>query len=100
MKQKYREFLKGNIKDIINCEKQDVEQVTKVYFFYLKGSFQTIFKRLSERKNHYMKETMLKSQFETLEEPNNEKNVFKINTEENLEKIVQNILEMIKNFEE
>jgi len=36
---------------------------------YLKGSYQLIQKRLQERHNHYMTEKLLKSQFDTLEEP-------------------------------
>jgi carbohydrate kinase (thermoresistant glucokinase family) len=36
---------------------------------YLKGDFETIFKRLEQRKGHYQKAGMLKSQFADLEEP-------------------------------
>lgn len=41
----------------------------KVTFVYLKGSFELIQKRLQERRNHFMNSELLKSQFETLEEP-------------------------------
>lgn len=36
---------------------------------YLKGSYDEIYKRMETRSDHYMKAGMLKSQFETLEEP-------------------------------
>lgn len=36
---------------------------------YLKGDFDTILARLRGRQGHYLKETMLRSQFDTLEEP-------------------------------
>jgi gluconokinase len=40
-----------------------------VRFVYLKGSYALIQARLSARKGHFMKPTMLESQFATLEEP-------------------------------
>lgn len=40
-----------------------------VCFVYLKGSYELILKRLEERRNHFMRTDLLKSQFETLEEP-------------------------------
>jgi gluconokinase len=42
-----------------------------VQFVYLKGSYDLIWSRMSNRQDHYMKPQMLKSQFETLEEPTN-----------------------------
>jgi gluconokinase len=38
-------------------------------FVYLKGDFAAIRARLRARPGHYLKETMLRSQFDTLEEP-------------------------------
>jgi gluconokinase len=38
-------------------------------FIYLKGDFETLRARLTRRQGHYMKEGMLQSQLETLEEP-------------------------------
>lgn len=40
-----------------------------IVFVYLKGDFDLIFKRMQQRKGHYMRPEMLRSQFETLEEP-------------------------------
>jgi gluconokinase len=41
----------------------------RVQFVYLKGSFDLIWDRMQRRQNHYMKASMLQSQFATLEEP-------------------------------
>jgi gluconokinase len=38
-------------------------------FVYLKGDYDLIWRRLSARKDHYMKASMLRSQFDDLEEP-------------------------------
>lgn len=42
-----------------------------VQIVYLKGSYDLIWSRMEKRKDHYMKPHMLKSQFDTLEEPTN-----------------------------
>lgn len=45
---------------------QDSEKMRLVY---IKSSFELLQKRLQQRQNHFMAQTLLKSQFETLEEP-------------------------------
>ena len=40
-----------------------------VLVVYLKGSYELIWSRMADRKDHFMKPQMLKSQFESLEEP-------------------------------
>ena len=42
-----------------------------VQLIYLKGSYDLIWSRMHRRTDHYMKPHMLKSQFDTLEEPAN-----------------------------
>lgn len=54
--------LKGTYRDILKVNDE-------VKFVYLKGSFEEIEARLNQRKNHYMPTTLLKSQFDALEEP-------------------------------
>lgn len=54
--------LKTTYRDVLKINEQ-------VKFVYLKGSFEQIEKRLKERKNHYMPVNLLRSQFDTLEEP-------------------------------
>jgi gluconokinase len=41
----------------------------EVKFVYLKGSYEVIYQRLLSRHGHFATETILRSQFETLEEP-------------------------------
>ncbi len=41
----------------------------EVRFVYLKGSYEVIYQRLLSRHGHFATETILRSQFETLEEP-------------------------------
>ena len=55
LKRRYRELL--------------AEGLHSVLFVYLKGSFETLLRRMELRKDHYMKAGMLESQFDTLEEP-------------------------------
>lgn len=40
-----------------------------IQWVYLRGTYETIFQRMAQRKNHYFKAEMLKSQFDALEEP-------------------------------
>lgn len=42
---------------------------SRVQFVYLKGSFDLIWERMLLRRHHYMKASMLQSQFASLEEP-------------------------------
>ncbi|EAZ93117.1 gluconokinase [Crocosphaera chwakensis] len=57
LKQSYRDLLEKN--------------TTNIIWIYLKGSYETFLKRLQQRPDHFMKENMLISQFEALEEPEN-----------------------------
>ncbi|PKG50613.1 NADP-dependent phosphogluconate dehydrogenase [Olleya sp. 1-3] len=56
LKQKYRDTLSLHIK-------------TETKWVYLSGYFDQIFERLNSRDNHFMPSELLKSQFDTLEEP-------------------------------
>lgn len=55
LKQSYRSILEN--------------QIEKVIWVFLKGDFELIQERISERKGHYMPPELLQSQFDTLEEP-------------------------------
>lgn len=58
--------LKSKYRDIL------IQQLTERYvFLYLKGTMETIYERLSQRKGHFMPKELLQSQFDTLEEPSN-----------------------------
>lgn len=58
LKEKYRQTLQHQIEQ-------------HVYWVYLKGTYQLILARMQQREDHFMPESLLKSQFETLEEPQN-----------------------------
>lgn len=60
-----------------------------VKLIYLKGSFDLIRHRLHERHHHFMSEKLLKSQFDTLEEPSE---AISIDISQSLAEIVQNII--------
>ena len=80
LKEKYRlKLIKG------------VEQ--KVYWFLLNGSFKLIYKRLENRKNHFMSKKLLKSQFDILEIPNYG---IEINISEKKEDIINKIIKHIQ----
>ena len=51
--------------------KKLLDGVEEIAIIYLKGSYKEIQPRLITREGHYMKENMLHSQFNTLEEPEN-----------------------------
>jgi gluconokinase len=60
-----------------------------VQLVYLKGSYDLIWSRMETRTDHYMKPHMLKSQFETLEEPTN---ALTMDISMSLDDIVQEII--------
>jgi len=57
LKERYRQLLLGGN--------------DSVQLVYLKGSYDLIWSRMIDRKEHYMQAHMLKSQFDSLEEPSN-----------------------------
>jgi gluconokinase len=57
LKERYRQLLRG------------AEPEARVSFVYLHGDFDTLLRRMRRRKGHYMKASMLRSQFRDLEEP-------------------------------
>ena len=69
---------------------QLLEGNENVLIVYLKGSYELIWSRISQRKDHYMKPNMLKSQFEALEEP---ANALTFDVSMPVDEIVQGILE-------
>jgi len=77
LKEKYRRTLTAGLKNF--------------RFVYLKGEYGLIWQRMQERQ-HYMKPTMLRSQFEALEEP---ENALVIDITLPPEKIVSEILQQI-----
>ncbi|MGQ7854303.1 gluconokinase [Pedobacter sp. WC2501] len=65
---------------------------TNIRFVYLKGSFDLIHDRITKRSHQYMPSTLLKSQFETLEEPlGDEQDVVTISIDQSIPDIVNEI---------
>ena len=69
------------------------KRLTCVYWIYLAGDFDEIFLRLSQRENHFMPASLLRSQFATLEPP---ENAITLSALESPDSIVQQIIEAVK----
>jgi len=80
LKQSYREILGADIQN-------------KVKWVHLVGSFEQILGRLNKRADHFMSSALLKSQFDTLENP---ENALEINTRLKLKDIVEKIKETLE----
>ena len=63
-------------------------------FVFLNGSYETIEQRMKVREGHYMPVSLLKSQFETLEEPTSKEALW-VSIELPVERIVQKVLKTI-----
>ena len=82
LKPQYRDILRKNNEDLV--------------IVYLQGSFDTIWNRQQARENHYFNgQEMLKSQFETLVEPNKGEALF-IDISQDVEQVVENALTQIR----
>jgi gluconokinase len=66
--------LKKNYRDVIRVAADNHPSV-QVHFIYLKADEPALLTRVQERKGHYMKSSMVHSQFESLEEPHEERDV-------------------------
>jgi gluconokinase len=75
LKERYRQQLSAGISAVI--------------FIHLKGSFDLIYSRMQARSGHYMKAEMLRSQFATLEEP---QDALTIDIRQNLDTITTEII--------
>lgn len=69
-------------------------------FIWLHGSYELILERMKQRKGHYMKEDMLKSQFATLEEPNvvEEPDVIPVSIDGSFDDVVERCFLALKPF--
>lgn len=67
-------------------------QADQTVFVYLKGEYDLLLQRMQAREGHFMKADMLKSQFDTLEEPNE---AITVEVTVKPETIIQNIQEQL-----
>jgi len=66
---------------------------SKTLFIYLKGTYELILARMSERSGHYMKPHMLVGQLSTLEEP---QDALTISIDQTPEQIVNSVVDYLK----
>ncbi|WP_454905673.1 gluconokinase [Aggregatibacter sp.] len=70
-----------------------------VKFLFLHGSYDVILERMRQRKGHYMKESMLKSQFETLEVPGaDEPDVISIDINAPFDEVVERCIQALQPY--
>jgi len=81
--------LKRAYRDILVHGRKDVQLV------YLKGSRELIADRFSKRQGHFMSAALIKSQFDTLEEPQPDENVITIDIKDSVDEIVTEIIERL-----
>jgi len=85
--------LKKKYRDLIRDGNENVK------FIWLHGSYDLILERMRQRKGHYMKEEMLKSQFATLEEPKtDEPDVIPISIDGSFNEVVERCVQALKPF--
>lgn len=80
--------LKRVYRDILRGKDQDVS------FVYLKGSYELLQQRLGGRAGHFFNPTLLRSQLDTLEEPDASEAI-EVNVELSPEQIVEQVLQQV-----
>lgn len=70
-----------------------------IKFLFLHGDFDLVLTRMQQRKGHFMKAEMLKSQYDTLEIPqNDETDVYHIDIDATFDVVVENTIKKIKSL--
>jgi gluconokinase len=69
---------------------------SQIYFIHLQGDMTLILNRMQQRKGHFMKESMVKGQFNTLEDPKREPGVMVVNIDGSQDEVIASALAMIK----
>lgn len=86
LKQKYR--------DVMRVAAYGSPSV-QIHFVYLKLSEEVLMQRVSQRKSHYMKSDMVRSQMQTLEEPQQEWDAITINVEGPPDVVQQEVIDAV-----
>ena len=89
LKQKYRDVMR-----VASVENRNVY----VHFIYLKVDEATLKARVAQRQGHYMKDSMVHSQMEALEEPDQklEPDVIPVESRKDAAEVQRNALEQLK----
>ncbi|MPY26544.1 gluconokinase [Shewanella psychropiezotolerans] len=82
--------LKKSYRDLIRDGNKNV------YFVHLYGDMALILDRMRQRKGHFMKESMVKSQFNTLEDPQLESKVMVVNIDGSQEEVISRSMIALK----
>ncbi len=72
LKSDYRQLLesdRGCVSKSLDSAYPSGNRANKITWIYLRGDYERIKQRIRQRHDHFMKEDMLRSQFEALEEP-------------------------------
>ena len=86
LKKKYRDIIRRN---------------DNVCFVHLHGTYETILERMRKRSGHYMKEDMVKSQFDTLQFPGeDETDVKNIDITPPLDEVIAKSIEAVKELDD
>lgn len=95
LKHLYRQILLHGSRALTpsSCPDQSIQPSTSphIYFVFLHGDFELLRKRILARKGHYMKEDLLRSQFDALEPPLEEKNVLLLDVSRNISDIAMEV---------
>ncbi len=83
--------LKRSYRDILN-------QAGNVVYVFLDGSYELIASRMHARKDHFMPETLLDSQFEALESPKGEENVVSVGIDKDPDSIAADAVTELKKY--
>ncbi|KAG0687646.1 hypothetical protein C6P40_002070 [Pichia californica] len=70
LKKIYRDFIKDKLKNNL--------KISNLSLFLLCNTYINVLQQMKKRENHFFKESMLKSQYDTFEKPINELNVYNI----------------------
>ena len=91
--------LKRSYRNII-LNGDNSQSVTDInfYFVYLKGTYDQIYERLTNRVGHFMNIDLLQSQFDTLEEPNDDENPLVIDVNKTIVESIQIIEDKLSIF--
>lgn len=88
LKQKYR--------DVMRVAAYGSPSV-QIHFVYLKLDEKALYQRVTQRKSHYMKNTMVQSQLRDLEEPQGEWDALTIDANHPPDQVRREVLEMVRN---
>lgn len=95
LKRLYRQILLHGSRALTppSCPDQNLQPSASphIYFLFLHGDFELIQQRILARRGHYMKESLLRSQFDALEPPLEEENVLLLDVSENISDIAMEV---------